>query len=96
MYMHVLTHFFSLFLLFCFFALLCIVLYCVVLPEWRINFIIAEADDAAVERWMGRDDGVDVQRLREATLFSFSSAADMLLFERLLSHGLTIRPCVCV
>ena len=47
---------------------------------------------------MGRalDDGVDVQRLREATLFSFSSAADMLLFERLLSHGLNIRPCVCV
>jgi len=38
MYMHVLTHFFSLFLLFCFFALLCIVLYCVVLREWRINF----------------------------------------------------------
>jgi len=60
--------------------------------------VIAEADDAAVERWMGRalDDGVDVQRLREATLFSFSSAADMLLFERLLSHGLNIRPCVCV
>jgi len=32
--------FFSLFLLFCFFTLRCIVLYCVVLPEWRINYII--------------------------------------------------------
>jgi len=43
-YMPVLTHFvlffFSFYFLFCSFTLLCIVLYCVVLPEWRINSII--------------------------------------------------------
>ena len=30
----------SFFLLICFFTLLCIALYCIVLPEWRINLII--------------------------------------------------------
>ena len=35
--MHVLTLFF--FFSFCFFTLLCIVLHCIVLPWWRINFI---------------------------------------------------------